>query len=312
MCQHTEISVGCSIGRAAIAAVALMSTLIFAAHLNAAEEATGGADTARRSEGDGGVLRVCADPNNLPFSNKAGEGFENRLAELVAGKLNEKVVYTWWANRRGFIRNTLKAGTCDAVMGAPVGYDLVEATQPYYRSTYVFVSRADRHLDIASIKDQRLRSLRIGVHLIGDDGANTPPAHALGDQGIIENVVGYPIYGDYRQPNPPLVLLDALAKGDIDIAAVWGPLAGYYAKSSAIPLTITAIEPEADLSPLSFQFSITMGVRKGDHTLKAKLDDIITQNKPKVQALLESYGVPLVKEPAHNAEVAAPDGASAK
>ena len=121
-------------------------------------------------------------------------------------------------------------------------------------------------------------------------------AHALGDEGVIENVVGYPIYGDYRQPNPPLVLLDALAKGDIDIAAVWGPLAGYYAKSSAIPLTIACHRAEADLSPLSFQFSITMGVRKGDHALKAKLDDIITQNKPKIRALLESYGVPLIKD----------------
>ena len=153
-------------------------------------------------------------------------------------------------------------------MSAPVGYDLVEATQPYYRSTYVFVSRMDRHLDISSLKDQRLRKLRIGVHLIGDDGASTPPAHALGDEGVIENVVGFPIYGDYRRPNPPLVVLDALAKGDLDIAAVWGPLAGYYAKFSAVPLKIAAIEPEADFAPLSFQFSIAMGVRKGDDALK--------------------------------------------
>ena len=310
---HTRTSAVRAVTRFAIAAIgSICAAVLTTSHLNAAEQVSGGADNTRTSGADGGVLRVCADPNNLPFSNKAGEGFENKLAELVAGKLNDKVVYTWWANRRGFIRNTLKAGTCDAVMAAPVGYDLVGATQPYYRSTYVFVSRADRHLDIASIKDQRLRSLRIGVHLIGDDGANTPPAHALGDEGIIENVVGYPIYGDYRQPNPPLVLLDALAKGDIDIAAVWGPLAGYYAKSSAIPLTIAAIEPEADLSPLSFQFSITMGVRKGDHALKAKLDDIITQNKPAIRALLESYGVPLLEGSAHNAEAAAPGGASSK
>jgi quinoprotein dehydrogenase-associated probable ABC transporter substrate-binding protein len=238
---------------------------------------------------------VCADPNNLPFSNRAGEGFENKLAELVAKELDETVAYTWWAARRGFIRNTLKAGDCDAVMSAPVGYNLIEATQPYYRSTYVFVSRLESHLEISSLKDERLRKLRIGVHLIGDDGANTPPAHALGDEGIIENVVGFPIYGDYRQPNPPLVLLDALAKGDVDIAAVWGPLAGYYAKSSAVPLKITAIEPEAEFAPLRFQFSMTMGVRKGDDGLRAKLDDIIARDAPQIRALLASYGVPLIE-----------------
>jgi quinoprotein dehydrogenase-associated probable ABC transporter substrate-binding protein len=283
-----------------MAVVALVGAATFATNKARATDGADAAGTSSVARTDEHRLRVCADPNNLPFSNKAGEGFENKLAELVASKLNEKVVYTWWAARRGFIRNTLKAGNCDAVMSAPAGYNLVEATQPYYRSTYVFVSRADRHLDLSSVKDQRLRKLRIGVHLIGDDGANTPPAHALGDEGIIENVAGYPIYGDYRQANPPLLLLDALAKGDLDVAAVWGPLAGYYARSSAVPLTIAAIEPDADLAPLSFQFSITMGVRKGDHALKARLDDIITHNKPEIRALLESYGVPVVKEPARN------------
>jgi mxaJ protein len=298
-------------GRAAVgSAIALLGTAILAASPSNADPA--GSVSAAASEGQGSELRVCADPNNLPFSNKAGEGFENKLAELVASKLNRKVVYTWWAARRGFIRNTLKAGSCDVVMGAPVGYDLVEATQPYYRSTYVFVSRTDRHLDVSSITDPRLRTLRIGVHLIGDDGANTPPAHALGDEGIVENVVGYPIYGDYRQPNPPLVLLDALAKGELDIAAVWGPLAGYYAKSSPVPLTISAIQPEANLAPLSFQFSITMGVRKGDHALQARLDDFISRNKPEMKALLESYGVPLVEEPAPGRDTAAQGRASAR
>ena len=196
------------------------------------------------------VLRICADPNNLPFSNRAGEGFENKLAELVAKELHDTVAYTWWAARRGFIRNTLKAGACDAVMSAPVGYDLVEATQPYYRSTYVFVSRMDRHLDISSLKDERLRKLRIGVHLIGDDGASTPPAHALGDEGVIENVVGFPIYGDYRRPNPPLVVLDALAKGDLDIAADGVRLPGTTQNLRSVPLKIAAIEPEADFARL--------------------------------------------------------------
>ena len=125
------------------------------------------------------LFRVCADPNNLPFSNSAGEGFENKLAEMIAQKLGKKLSFTWWAQRRGFIRHTLKAGACDLVMGVPVHYDLVESTQPYYRSTYVFVTQASRHLELSSMTDERLRTLKIGVHLIGDDGNNSPPAHAL-------------------------------------------------------------------------------------------------------------------------------------
>src|SRR4051812_7543 len=182
-------------------------------------------------------LRVCADPNNLPFSNRAGEGFENRLAEMVAQKLGKFVVYTWWAQRRGFIRHTLKAGDCDVVMGVPAHYDLVETTRPYYRSTYVFVSQAARLLQLKAIDDPQLRRLSIGVHLIGDDGNNTPPAHALGQQGIVDNVRGYMIYGDYREPDPPARLIEAVGRGEIDIAAAWGPLAGFSAEKSKIPPT---------------------------------------------------------------------------
>ena len=158
-------------------------------------------------------LRVCADPNNLPFSNADGAGFENKLAELVAGDLGKHVTYSWWAQRRGFVRNTLNAKLCDVVMGVPVDYELVEATRPYYRSTYVFVSRADRNLRVTSIKDPGLRELRIGVHLIGSDGTNTPPSQALGQQNIVKNVVGYMIYGDYREPNPPARLIEAVENG---------------------------------------------------------------------------------------------------
>ena len=144
-------------------------------------------------------LRVCADPNNLPFSNEREEGFENRIAELVADELDAELSYTWWAQRRGFIRSTLGAGACDLVIGVPAGYELAETTDAYYRSAYVYVYRADRGLELHSMRDPRLRHLRIGVHLIGDDGVNPPPAHALGEQGIVDNVVGYMIYGDYRE-----------------------------------------------------------------------------------------------------------------
>jgi mxaJ protein len=247
-------------------------------------------------------LKVCADPNNLPFSKADGAGFENKLAELVAAELGKHVIYSWWAQRRGFVRSTLNAELCDVVMGVPVGYELVEPTRPYYRSTYVFVSQAGRNFDVTSIKDPRLNDLKIGVHLIGSNGMNTPPSLALGQQNIVQNVVGYMIYGDYREPDPPARLMEAVEKGDIDIAAAWGPLAGYAAKISAVPLTVFPITETEDFAPLRFQFDIAMGVRKGDHALKARLDDLIARKQPEIRALLESYGVPLVQASSRAAE----------
>lgn len=253
--------------------------------------------TPARADG-GQALRVCADPNNLPFSNAENAGFENKLAELVAADLGEPVTYTWHAQRRGFIRETLKAKECDVVMGLPKGLDLADTTQPYYRSGYVFVTRVDRHLDIASISDPRLHTLRVGVQIIGNDAMNTPPAHALAMQGIIDNVVGYPVYGDYSEPNPPAKIVTAVERGDVDIAAVWGPLAGYFAKRSPVPLTVVPITDTARFAPLRFEYSIGMGVRKGDHPMKDKLDDVIARRHGEITALLESFGVPLLAAPA--------------
>jgi mxaJ protein len=272
-----------------LAAIALVTGLAFSAasHATAAEK---------------DELKVCADPNNLPFSNADGAGFENKLAELVAGELGKKVTYTWWAQRRGFVRNTLNAGLCDVVMGVPTDYELVETTRPYYRSTYVFVSRADRNLDVESIKDPRLKDLKIGVHLIGSDGNNTPPSQALGQQNIAKNVAGYMIYGDYSEPNPPARLVEAVEKGDIDIAAAWGPLAGYAAKLSPVPLTIVPITGAKDFAPLRFKFDIGMGVRKGNHALEASLDEIIARKQPEIRALLAGYGVPIVQTSARAPE----------
>ena len=241
------------------------------------------------------TLRVCADPNNMPFSNQAEEGFENKLAGMVAKQFGKAVSYTWWAQRRGFIRQTLKAGACDLVMGIPAGYDLVETTRPYYRSTYVFVSQAARHLQLAAIDDPQLRRLTIGVHLIGADGNNTPPAHALGRQGIVDNVRGFMIYGDYREPDPPARLIEAVENGEIDIAAAWGPLAGYAAKRSGVPLTVTPIIASEQFSPQQFQFEIAMGVRKGDHALRDGLNDFIDEHGAEIRTLLQDYGVPLVE-----------------
>lgn len=240
-------------------------------------------------------LRVCADPNNLPFSNQAGEGFENKLADMIAAELGTTVSYTWWAQRRGFVRNTLRAMACDVIMGVPSSFELTLQTRPYYRSTYMFVTQRARHLTVQSFDDEVLRTLRIGVHVIGDDYANAPPAHALSRRGIIGNVVGYSVYGDYSSSNPPARLVDAVGRGEIDLAIVWGPLAGYFSRLQPVPLDLTPVSPEIDLPFLPFVFDIAMGVRHGETELRDQLDAIILRRGTDIDALLESYGLPFVR-----------------
>ena len=241
-----------------------------------------------------GVLRVCADPNNLPFSNEKREGFENKIADLLGRDLGDRVEYTWWAQRRGFFRNTLKAGACDLVMGVPAGFEMASTTAPYYRSTYVFVSRKDRKLDVTSFDDARLRNLKVGVQMVGDDFSNSPPAHALTNRGIITNVKGFSVYGDYAQPNPPARIVDAVERGDIDIAVVWGPLAGYFAKRSRVPLQITPVSPQMDRSYLPFVFDIAMGVRRGDNDLRDQIEQVLEKRRAEINRILGEYGVPRV------------------
>ena len=239
-------------------------------------------------------LRVCADPNNLPFSNQRQEGFENRLAELVAKELNADVTYYWFAQRRGFVRNTLGAKKCDVIMGVPSSFDLALTTRPYYRSGYVFVTRRDRKLGIDSLDDPRLRSLKIGVQMIGDDYASSPPAHALANRGMTRNIVGYSVYGDYRDDSPTRRIVDAVARREVDLSAVWGPTAGYFAKKSSVPLAVTPFTPEIDLPFLPFVFDISMAVRREDTALKEKLDRIIEKRRVEIAKILRGYGVPLM------------------
>jgi mxaJ protein len=237
-------------------------------------------------------LRVCADPNNLPFSNDRQQGFENKIAELVARDLNAKLTYVWWAQRRGFVRNTLNQNECDVLIGVPSSFERTRTTTPYYRSTYVFVTRSDRHLRIGSFDDPQLKRLRIGVQLIGDDATNTPPAHALSKRGIISNVRGYSVYSDYRQPNPPARLIDAVARGDVDVGVAWGPLAGYFADREPARLSITPVSPQIDLPFLPFVFDISMGVRRGNDTLRDELNGVITRRRAEIDRILAAYGVP--------------------
>lgn len=241
-------------------------------------------------------LRVCADPNNLPYSNEKQEGFENKLAELIAHDLGREVDYTWWAQRRGFFRLTLKAQQCDVVMGVPVSSERALTTDPYYRSTYVFVTRKDRNLDIRSINDPRLKQLKVGVQIIGDDYNNSPPAEALARRGAVKNVVGYTVYGNYLTPNPTARIVEAVAKGDVDVAIVWGPQAGFFAAQQTVPLTITPVQPKAD-GPVPFTFEISLGVRRSDAQFRKQLDRILARHKEDIDRLLAEYHVPRINAP---------------
>ncbi len=234
-------------------------------------------------------LRFCLDPNNLPFSNDRGEGFENRLADLVAGELRRPVEYVWWAQRRGFVRNALTSGLCDVVPGIATSVDSLLATRAYYRSSYVFISRtptAPRSFD-----DPILRRLRIGVQIVGDDYANTPPAHALSRRGIV-NVQGYRVAGNYNQPNAPARIIEAVANGEIDLAIAWGPLAGYFANRQSIPLYLSAITVQGGESPIPLSYDIGMGVRKRDIELRRAVDGALERSRDKIAKILKQFHVP--------------------
>jgi mxaJ protein len=237
-----------------------------------------------------GLLRVCADPNSLPYSNARREGFENQLAELVAKELGLTLEYFWWAQRRGFFRNGLMAGRCDVVMGIVSGFELTLTTRPYYRSGYVVVQRAGTPA-IRSLDDPTLRERTIGVQLIGDDGTNPPPAHALGRRGIVNNVVGFLVYGDYASDAPERPIISAVEEGAIDLAIVWGPLAGYYAQRARVPLDLHPLIPQAD-GDLALTFTVSLGVRRDDQALRDRLDRVIVRRQRRIDALLDHYGIP--------------------
>jgi mxaJ protein len=238
-------------------------------------------------------LRVCSDPNNMPFSNTKGEGFENKIAELLGRELGRPVTYFWSPQRRGFVRNTLSADRCDVIVGVPAGFDPVATTKPYYESSYVFVSRRSRALAVRSLDDPRLKRLRIGIQITGDDYDNPPAAQALAARHIITNVQGFTVYGDYSKPDPQRGIVDAVARGAVDLAIVWGPLAGYYARREPVAMDVVRVTPDRDGPALPFRFAIAMGVRHTDRALKTALDGIIARRAVAIRRILTSYGVPL-------------------
>ena len=242
------------------------------------------------------VLRVCGDPENLPFSNEKLEGFENRIAAVIAADLGATPTYAWWPHQRGLVRNTLGAGTCDVIFGIPEGLDSVLWTKPYYRSSYVIAYPKASGRRIANLDAPELKRLRIGVY------TNTPVEESLARRGLLENLKTYSLFFDPRSDRDrPAKLLDDLVAGTVDVALPWGPLAGYYAKKLHAPIELVPLQDEAGV-PLSF--SISMGVKKGNRELKSQLEAAIDRRTADIRTILEEFGVPIM--PAHEPAVAAP------
>lgn len=240
------------------------------------------------SGNQGESIRVCADPDNLPYSNRELQGFENKIGEVIAQELGASLDYYWWPAQMGLVRNTLQRDRCDVLISIPQGYDPVLWTKPYYRSTYVLAYRSDRKLGLRSLDDPALERLRIGVHV------NTPPYDALANRGLAENMVSYRLFFDPQDPDrsrrPEKVLQDLLS-GAIDVAAAWGPLVGYFMKQHPSTLGVVSLEDDAKM-PMSFEFS--MGVRKGNRELKARLEGALDRREADITRILADYGVPLL------------------
>ena len=236
-------------------------------------------------------LVVCADPDNLPFSHQDGSGFENRIAELVAQDLDARLVYRWVPLRRGAVRKTIGAGLCDVLMGVPADPEQVVTTIAYYRSSYTLLTRKDWGPPVWSFDDPRLRTSRIGVPLIGADGAAAPPALALSRRGILDNVTGFPVYGALPVAQR---MVDALASGQVDIAVGWGPTVGYYARSAEVPIDLA---PAADDASLPESFAIALAVRDDEPALREEINAVLRRDRSRIDAILAQSGVPLLPLP---------------
>jgi quinoprotein dehydrogenase-associated probable ABC transporter substrate-binding protein len=235
------------------------------------------------------VLRVCADPSNLPFSNEKGEGFENKLAELLAAKLGKTLAYAWYPQSTGFVRNTLGSHRCDVIPGFPQGDELVQSTNPYYRTAYALVVKPGFGLDeVDTLADRHLRDKRIGIV------AGTPPATYLAVYGGMQNAKPYPLVIDTRVDSSAQAMIRDLANGEIDAGILWGPMAGYYARQATPPMRVTLLLKESGGPPLTFR--IAMGVRASDQHWKRQLNRLIADNQDEINRLLFGFGVPLLDE----------------
>ena len=235
------------------------------------------------------VFSVCADPHNMPFSTDKGEGFENKLAELFANKLGKGIAYAWYPQATGFVRNTLAAHRCDVIMGAPQGDDMVQVTNPYYRTAYALVFKQGRGLEgVDTLEDPRLKGKRIGIV------AGTPPGNNMATNGLMANAKPYPLVVDTRVDSSAEAMMRDLVAGDIDVGVLWGPMAGYYAQQARSPMTVVPLVKETTGPRLAYR--IAMGVRFADQDWKRLLNRMITENQPAINKLLLSYGVPLLDD----------------
>lgn len=235
------------------------------------------------------VLRVCADPNNLPLSNEKGEGFENKVAELFAAKLGKSLAYTYYPQATGFVRMTLGSYRCDVIMGFPQGDDLVQSTNPYYRTGYAFVAKSDSPLaGVDTLADPRLKGKRIGIV------AGTPPATYLTRNGLMEKAKPYPLVIDTRYDSSSVAMVNDIKSDAIDAGVLWGPLAGYYASRAAPPLHATLLLHEEGGPQMVYR--IVMGVRPSDANWRRRLNQLIADNQPAINKILLDYGVPLLNE----------------
>ncbi len=251
-------------------------------------------------------LRLCAEAHNMPFSDRRGEGFENQIATLVARRLGRPLQYVWLRPDVDLAAIQPGQSACDAVIAEPHPTPGMETTVPYYWSSYVLLTRADRHLDMASLRDPRLKNLRIGVEAIGRRGLFTPPAQELLEAGLGDRLIPFDISPTTQTTAAPAqssraALVQALARGQIDVAAVWGPAVGQLAQESSVPLRVSIITDGDAFSTRkdhfglqTMQFQISMGVRRGDDALRRALDRVIEQNRPQIEAVLERFGVPLI------------------
>jgi mxaJ protein len=237
-----------------------------------------------------GLLRVCNDPDNMPFSNQKEEGFENKIAQLIASDWKSRLEYVWYPTRRGYFR-ILNGMYCDLIIQAPGGLDMAGTTAPYYRSGYVFVTRQNGKLgDIKSLADPRLKKARIGVTLLPSD-EQLPPTMALSHYGVVGNLHGY--LGWYNDEDRPEDIVNAVANDSVDVAIVWGPLAGYFAKRSKVPLKITPLGERDSLADVPFRYNIAMAVRRRDRELRDSLEKTLKKRAPEIQGILKQYGIPM-------------------
>jgi quinoprotein dehydrogenase-associated probable ABC transporter substrate-binding protein len=235
------------------------------------------------------VLRVCADPRNMPFSNEKGEGFENKLAEMFAGKLQKKLDYMYFPQATGFVRVTLGSHRCDVIMGFPQGDDLAQGTNPYYRTAYALIAKMGSGLDdVTTLEDERLKGKHIGIV------AGTPPATNMAAAGLMANAKPYPLMIDTRVDSSAQAMIDDLNSGAIDAGILWGPMAGFYAKHAATPLLVTPLVKETTGPQLVYR--IGMGVRAADQNWKRQLNRLIQENQPEINKILLDFGVPLLDE----------------